>query len=974
VNRRAFLLGAAMVLLVNFISVALRAYAEAAFLQSYSKANLPWLFVANAAGFAAATIAYDLATRTAHTRVVDLTLLVVLIVAAGAAPTLLAQGASPVVLVVSLAAVSQVVGLALWNRVAEAVAGRDARRMLPRAGAAVTAGGIIAGLGAGALGVVAPDALRGGLLPYLGAGVAVVALVLAFAQAKALETGGAPGAALPAGASDQLGPLQQRLLRALIAVALLEGIVATVVDFQFLAEVKGEYTGETVTVVLLLFYGGTNALLLLLQATAVPRLLVTRSLPTTCGIHPTIVILSYIGFAVAPGLLAIAGTRTADQVLRLATSRTAQEISLSPLPPLPRARWKVLLRGALWPAGAGGAAVALLLVGPSALEHPGRLAAAAIGVAIALWIAARISARLFQTALAAPLEIQTRRKTEDATQIDLATLEAWTHAAGDDDPKVAALGRAALARARVDAKDLGDQLRHDEAAVRAALFDQIARSPTPALVRELRAAVQIEDDDRALALGIKALAIAGSDGGLERGRSRAVMSREVEDAVRSAEYTLRGGDDLAAELGRLCERDPHWAVALVRVQRARDTDSLAELMRDAIASPKRRAGALVVIAHVGGADELLDTELAATKVDAIDAIATLDERGAAELAGRIAGFSPLARLAIARALAAVPSASGAIGVLLEDHDPEVAHAALRTALAVARGGGSLPSAPIAAAHRAALAALVATLDARDAAHAASLAVKDDEGATVWSACARHELELATRNAVARLMWASAVEVAAAGRDPAALAATARRLIGGREPDRKRALDVTQELQAGRTEMLAVIERWLRPAVPKAGSPEPLALHDPWLAKLCAGELAALEPTMIALRKPALLASVPGPALAALAARATTRTVDGELFTAGAPGNSMFVVAKGTLLAHREPAAPRKIETGGVVGELAVLTGAPRAARVVSDGPADVIEIDRETFAAASRRAPELVLGLSATLAGWLAPNRPDVLG
>ncbi len=33
-----------------------------------------------------------------------------------------------------------------------------------------------------------------------------------------------------------------------------------------------------------------------------------------------------------------------------------------------------------------------------------------------------------------------------------------------------------------------------------------------------------------------------------------------------------------------------------------------------------------------------------------------------------------------------------------------------------------------------------------------------------------------------------------------------------------------------------------------------------------------------------------------------------------------------------------------------------------------LAIDRALFAAAARRAPELVLGLSATLAGWLAPN------
>ena len=36
--------------------------------------------------------------------------------------------------------------------------------------------------------------------------------------------------------------------------------------------------------------------------------------------------------------------------------------------------------------------------------------------------------------------------------------------------------------------------------------------------------------------------------------------------------------------------------------------------------------------------------------------------------------------------------------------------------------------------------------------------------------------------------------------------------------------------------------------------------------------------------------------------------------------------------------------------------------------------DRQTFTAVSQRAPELVAGLSATLAGWLAPERPDVLG
>ncbi len=57
----------------------------------------------------------------------------------------------------------------------------------------------------------------------------------------------------------------------------------------------------------------------------------------------------------------------------------------------------------------------------------------------------------------------------------------------------------------------------------------------------------------------------------------------------------------------------------------------------------------------------------------------------------------------------------------------------------------------------------------------------------------------------------------------------------------------------------------------------------------------------------------------------------------------------------------------------MLTRAPRAASVVAEA-ATVLEIDRELFLAAARRAPELVLGLSATLAGWIAPERPDILG
>ncbi|MDB4957767.1 MAG: uncharacterized protein JWO36_5336 [Myxococcales bacterium] len=977
-NKRAYVLGAAMVLLASIVAVALRSFAEAAFLGAYGAKQMPWLLIANAAGFAVAALGYDAITRRARAKVVDLALLGVLGVAAAAAPSMLAAGVPAVVLVVGLAAASQVAGLALWNRVAATVAGRDARRMLPRAGAAVTAGGAIAGLGAG---VLIP---RLGLaaIPYLGAAVTLAVLAVFLAQDRALAAGGAPGGvvgATPEAATAPISALQRRLIFGLVTVAILEAIVSTVVDLQFLARLKGHYADtQDRAIALSLFYGGTNAILFVLQTAAVPLLLVTRSLTFTAAIHPLMLILSYLGFAASPGFIGIAGTRTADQVLRLATSRTSQEVSLSALPPGPRARWKVLLRGAVWPAGAAAAALVLLALGPEALRDPVRLAMAAIAIAVAWAIAARVAARRFQAALAAPLGIRAV-ETEDPRRIDLDTLERWTRAAGSDDPKTAALARAAVARARIDPGDLSNHLRHDEPEVRAAMYDQLSRDlprEPKALVggelrEELRAAIAIEDDDRALALGIKALALRLDKSGIERGKQRAGLSREVDEAVRMAELMATGGPVVAAEIGPLCERHPRWLTELIRrgwlTDPTHDGASRDLALREAAANPAQRAGALSVIANLPTSTplEILVTALEAGEPAASLAIETIDEVGADLLAGCAVSVSPLARAELARASGRALSGSPIVAALIADPDPEVAYAALRTALAIARGGVAIPIPSQMAAHRAALDALAAHLDARDA-----LAGND-----AWSACARYELETATRRCVARMLWAAAVAAATAGRDPAPLAASARYLIGAREADRKRALDVVQETNTGSSHILELIERWMRPAgsLPTAALGA-IATFDPWLARLGAGELVAIEPTLVDLRRPPLFASIAGPALCALAERAARKRIDGELFEAGDTGDAMYVVTAGALVASRAHDADRRLEVGNVVGEVAVLSRAPRAATVCAAGDgAEVLEIDRATFTAAARRAPELVLGLSASLAGWLAPNRPDVL-
>src|SRR5882762_6080349 len=99
VNRSAYFWGTLAVAFGSVVAVALRAFAEAAFLGAYGASQMPWLPIANAAGFAVATLGYDALLRLVRARHVDVGLLVALGIAAAAAPALLAHGAPPIVLV-----------------------------------------------------------------------------------------------------------------------------------------------------------------------------------------------------------------------------------------------------------------------------------------------------------------------------------------------------------------------------------------------------------------------------------------------------------------------------------------------------------------------------------------------------------------------------------------------------------------------------------------------------------------------------------------------------------------------------------------------------------------------------------------------------------------------------------------------------------------------------------------------------------
>ena len=108
----------------------------------------------------------------------------------------------------------------------------------------------------------------------------------------------------------------------------------------------------------------------------------------------------------------------------------------------------------------------------------------------------------------------------------------------------------------------------------------------------------------------------------------------------------------------------------------------------------------------------------------------------------------------------------------------------------------------------------------------------------------------------------------------------------------------------------------------------------------------------------------------LAAAETTRLPAQDwLFREGEPGDRLFVVRAGRLRVVAEEDGRsrvlRLLGPGAVLGELAVLTGAPRSASVQAVRDAELLEIDGERFQALLRQSPELGAGLATALAAQI---------
>jgi CRP-like cAMP-binding protein len=76
----------------------------------------------------------------------------------------------------------------------------------------------------------------------------------------------------------------------------------------------------------------------------------------------------------------------------------------------------------------------------------------------------------------------------------------------------------------------------------------------------------------------------------------------------------------------------------------------------------------------------------------------------------------------------------------------------------------------------------------------------------------------------------------------------------------------------------------------------------------------------------------------------------------APGPSMFVIATGAfaVTVTGEAAPIARLGPGDIVGEMSLLTGAPRSATVTAIEPSEVLEVNKEALAHVLQQSPTLV--------------------
>lgn len=1011
-----------LALVAAFLSMAVvfvsKTFSDTIFLAEFGVAYVPHFFVVQAAGIVAGSAAYGWLLRRFSAPPIDLTILI-----GFAAVALFGLWADQVgdaaVFGVSLglAVLSAMAFMVMWNAATAVVSGRRSRRFLPLAGAAATAGAVVGSFGSTAV-VGAVDMVA--LAPLIAFMAVVAAILRAFLVSRASEwrllakvTPEPRTAALRerrrrkadtqrVPAIKEEGTPDLRLVRILAISTMVEACLTAFVEFGFKLEVVSSISGRNeIGVFFSVFYGVSNAVLLVLQVLASSRLLATRSLRFSLSLEPALLLLTCVAWTLFPTLMLAAIARGSESVMKFGIARPAQEVALTPLTEVERKRWKVLLRG-VYNQG-GGAAAGLLLVGVAPfLDIHSAVVPAAAAVTALVWLVLQLAAsnRYLDTlGSALGLRRMSLRDDREGLLIDRDGLARVVHLAGSSDENAARFGRELLALYAQDPRLLIPYIGMGPAGQRETLYRLLAARPHRSCAASLRAAMVSETNELAAAACLDAMAAHDDSSQIARARELAGAPPE-EDPGDPKQILVAAAWHYLAQVGAL-DQEEETLREVVTATLAQDGARAAEILRSLIArgtlpradaeelalaasasdDEQRRKQGLHACARLGGERPLGRVlEALAGRAPWLDEIvARMEPAPLKALLEHEAyrGAPTRVRARVLRGLRAsdLPEVADLVAQELVDSDPGVRELAARTVLRRARDHGEPVQRDLAER------ALSLQLDRFEvyvqarpgyasAARESHIDVKYRAGiSTVADLTAEaffiDELERRTERSLTRLC-----AVLALFGNPASVYAAERALRAPTFKRRRQALDIIQEVAGARdrTRLLQLLELYLLPPRdPPPDAREKVCAMDPWLARCASFSTDPMMGRLWALRSTLLFDDIDGELLDALAVR--SREIEHEaneiVVAAGEPADALYVVLKGVLTVEREGKVVAQLGRGQAFGELALVDGLPRQATVRSEKPSRLLRLPRDTFDEAMTEHPEIGLGLVRGLVRWL---------
>ena len=986
-----------------------KTFADAVFLAEFGVAYVPHFFVAQAIGLIATSAGYGALIRRRAAAPIDATILLAFAGTAVLGPLAVGLG-GPALFAVSLGLIvlSTLTNLAVWNAATAVVSGRRSRWFLPRAGAASTAGAVVGSFGSSAVvGVLGVEALAPLIalmaLGALGFRMMLVrrssewrlaradALVRARRAAEADRAAGAPKVRREA--SPRL-----RLVRILAIATIEEACLTAFIEYGFKREVVESFTDhDEIGVFLALFYGISNAGLLLLQLFASSRLLTTRSLRFSLSLQPAALLVAVLAWTVFPVLAIAALARGLEGVLKFGVARPAQEVALTPLTELDRKRWKVLLRGAYNQGGGAVAGLLLIAAAPLVTAQPMLIPIASAVTALVWLVLQRFGSDRYLDALGSALGLRrlSLRDHRDEVVIDRDGMGRIVRLTGVEDPHVARFGRELLSSVSHDGRALVPYLGAGPPSQREALYRLLAGRPHRSCAAALRDAMQREDQrDAAAAACLDALAALGDSAHVERARALAgeeLPGPATDPVGASAWYYLAQVGALDDEPDRLdqvlelaLERDGARAADILRALTGRGAlgAPAAERMAAAAArhdEPPRRLQGLLCCAALGWPAPLerVVEALSGREPWLDQVIACLDGRALGAMLA-MEGYRhapPRVRARVLRVLRSsdLPDVAYLAGRELLDPDPMVRELAARTLLRRARDHGeALPRDLAERALSLQLDRFALYVRARpgyaSTARESQMEVKYRSSSLAEltsEAFFIDELERRTERSLSRLC-----AVLALFGNPSSVYAAERALRAPTFKRRRQALDILQEVAKGRERgrLLELLESYLLPPrqVPD-GAREAVCEADPWLARCARSGSDPAMARLWALRATLLFDDVDGELLDALAVRANeVEAAPGQVVVEeGAPGDALYVVMDGVVTVERGGKVVAQLAVGQAFGELALLDDQPRQATVRCERPSRLLRLPQATFDAALAENPEIGLGLVRALVRWL---------